>query len=170
MCRPETGGLAALETLWDSVDRKVRKGEDITLIYLQKLAEFERHDQALAEMSSWLKHQWSDRIILQAGYLATTEPDRLMVTLEKWLKSRPNNAALMLSLGRVCLCNKLWGKAREYFEGALRLSSSTTLSAQANAELARLLEHMGEHAQSASLYRKAMARLDHKLPELPMPE
>jgi HemY protein len=167
---PETGGLAALETLWDSVDRKVRKGEDITLIYLQKLAEFERHDQALAEMSSWLKHQWSDRIILQAGYLATTEPDRLMVTLEKWLKSRPNNAALMLSLGRVCLCNKLWGKAREYFEGALRLSSSTTLSAQANAELARLLEHMGEHAQSASLYRKAMARLDHELPELPMPE
>jgi HemY protein len=76
----------------------------------------------------------------------------------------------MLSLGRVCLCNKLWGKAREYFEGALRLSSSTTLSAQANAELARLLEHMGEHAQSASLYRKAMARLDHELPELPMPE
>ena len=76
----------------------------------------------------------------------------------------------MLSLGRVSLRNKLWGKAREYFEGSLRFSKSKALSAEANAELARLMDHLGEHAHSASLYRKALAQLEHRLPELPMPE
>jgi len=92
------------------------------------------------------------------------------VHFEKWLKSRPNNSTLMLSLGRACLRNRLWGKAREYFKSALRFSKSMAVSAEANAELARLLDHMGEHAQSAALYGKAMAQLNHKLPELPMPD
>ncbi len=76
----------------------------------------------------------------------------------------------MLSLGRACLRNRLWGKAREYFKNALRFSKTMAVSAEANAELARLLDHMGEHAQSAALYGKAMAQLNHKLPELPMPD
>ena len=166
----ENGGAAALERHWDEMDRKLRRSEELTLIYLRKLLAFSRHEEALAQMSSFLKHQWSDRIVLQAGYIDTPEPGRLLVLLEKWMKSRPNNAPLMLSLGRVSLRNKLWGKAREYFESALRFSKSTPLSAEANAELARLLDHMGDHAQSAAHYGKAMAQLDTKLPDLPMPE
>jgi len=75
----------------------------------------------------------------------------------------------MLSLGRVCLRNRRWSQAREYFESAGRLSNNTALTAEANAELARLLDHQGEHAQSAALYAKAMAQLDHQLPDLPQP-
>jgi len=164
------GGVDALYELWESLDKRFRRSEKITLVYLQKLGEFSRHEKALSEVSSFLKHQWSDQIVLQSGYIDTAEPGHLLVMLEKLIKSRPSNATLMLSLGRASLRNKMWGKAREYFESALRFSNSTSLSAQANAELARLLEHMGEHAQSASLYRKAMAQLEHKLPDLPMPD
>jgi HemY protein len=164
------GAATTLNSQWHALDKNIIRGEEITLIYLQKLLEFSQHDAALSQLSAFLKHQWSDRMVLLAGFIDTPEPGSLLVLLEKWMKSRPNNAPLMLSLGRVSLRNKLWGKAREYFESAQRFSNSTALSAEANAELARLLEHMGEHAQSASLYRKAMAQLDHKLPELPMPE
>jgi len=164
------GGVDALYELWESLDKRFRRSEKITLVYLQKLGEFSRHEKALSEVSSFLKHQWSDQIVLQSGYIDTAEPGHLLVMLEKLIKSRPSNATLMLSLGRASLRNKMWGKAREYFESALRFSNSTSLSAQANAELARLLEHMGEHAQSTSLYRKAMAQLEHKLPDLPMPD
>lgn len=163
------GGASALLRKWEGTDKKVRKGEEITLVYLDKLIEFSQDEEALSVVSGFLKHQWSDKIILRSGYIDTPDPGRLLVLLEKWLKARPNNSTLMLSLGRASLRNRLWGQAREYFESTLKFSKSTALSAEANAELARLLEHMGEHAQSANLYGKAMAQLDHRLPDLPMP-
>ncbi len=165
----QSGGASVLTRQWQAIDKKVRQGEEITLIYLGKLIEFSQHEEALLVSSSFLKKQWSDQVVLKAGFIDTPEPGRLLVQLESWLKARPANYTLMLTLGRVSLRNKLWGKAREYFESCLKFSQSTSLSAEANAELARLLDHMGEHAQSASLYRKAMAQLDHKLPDLPMP-
>ena len=165
----QTGGISALSRVWDAIDKKVRRTEEITLIYMAKLMEFSQHEEAVSVATSFLKKQWSDDVVLKSGFIDTHEPGRLLVQLESMLKARPNNCTLMLSLGRVSLRNKLWGKAREYFESCLKFSQSTSLSAEANAELARLLDHMGEHAQSASLYGKAMAQLDHKLPDLPMP-
>ena len=165
----QTGGISALSRVWDAIDKKVRRTEEITLIYMAKLMEFSQHEEAVSVATSFLKKQWSDDVVLKSGFIDTHEPGRLLVQLESMLKARPNNCTLMLSLGRVSLRNKLWGQAREYFESCLKFSQSTSLSAEANAELARLLDHMGEHAQSASLYGKAMAQLDHKLPDLPMP-
>jgi len=164
------GGAPALQRQWEELDKKLRRSEEITLIYLDKLLEFSRHEEALSQASSFLKHQWSDSVVLKTGYIETPEPGSLLMLLEKWVRSRPSNARLMLSLGRASLRNRLWGKAREYFESALRFSKSTPLSAEANAELARLLDHMGEHAQAAAHYSKAMAQLDAKLPNLPMPD
>jgi HemY protein len=166
----ENGGVSALIAQWEKTDKKVRKGEEITLTYLRKLLDFSQDDEALNMASTFLKNQWSDKIVLLTGYIDSPESGPLLVLLEKWMKSRPNNSALMLSLGRASLRNKLRGKAREYFESALRFSKSRELSAEANAELARLFDHMGEHAQSATLYGKAMEQLDHRLPDLPMPD
>ena len=165
----ESGGAAALNRQWKSINKTARKGEQITLIYLDKLLEFSRHEEALSVAVEFLKKQWDDSVVLKTGYIDTPEPGRLLVILESWLKERPNNSTLMLSLGRISLRNKLWGKAKEYFESSLKFSKSTSLSAEANAELARLLDHMGDHEQSVSLYKKAMAQLDHKLPDLPLP-
>jgi HemY protein len=171
LCLNTVNGRApALQEQWDALDKKLRRSEEIVLIYIDKLLEYSRYEEALAQASIFLKHQWSDSVVLKTGYIETPEPGSLLILLEKWVKSRPTNAPLMLSLGRASLRNRLWGKAREYFESALRFSKSTPLSAEANAELARLLDHMGEHAQSASLYRKALTQLDKRLPDLPMPD
>lgn len=166
----QTGGASALIRRWEAIDKKVRRGEEVTQAYLGKLLEFEQHDEALAVASEFLGHLWSDEIVLRTGFIQSSESGRVLVVLEKLLKSRPNNPALMLSLGRASMRNRLWGQAREYFENAVKFSKSKSLSADANAELARLLDHLGEHAQSAALYRKALAQLEHRLPDLPMPD
>ena len=38
---------------------------------------------------------------------------------EHWLRERPNDAELALTLGALCLKQKLWGKAQRYLEQAL---------------------------------------------------
>ena len=166
----QSGGQAVLMRKWNDANKKIRGSESATLVYIEKLLEFSRHDEAMAVAVSFLKSRWSDQLVLLAGYIDPSDPGQQLMHFEKWLKSRPNNSTLMLSLGRACLRNRLWGKAREYFKNALRFSKSMAVSAEANAELARLLDHMGEHAQSAALYGKAIAQLNHKLPELPMPD
>lgn len=165
----EKGGAEALIRHWQGLDKKLRRREPVARAYLGKLITFSQHDEALSLVTKFLKHEWSDGIVLQTGFIDSPEPARLLVLLEKWLKARPNNSALMLSLGRASLRNRMWVQARDYFEAAARMSNNTALSAEANAELARLLDHLGKHAQSAALYGKAMAQLDHKLPDLPQP-
>ena len=71
----------------------------------------------------------------------------------------------MLCLGRLALRNKLWGQARDYFESSHRLRPS----AEACAELARLLFSLGERELSAQYYREGLLLRESNLPDLPLP-
>jgi HemY protein len=92
-------------------------------------------------------------------------PDEQLLAAEQWLKDRPNNAELLLALGRLSLRNELWGKAREYFETSLRLRRSR----EGLAELSRLSAHMGDEEMSIKLMMQGLAN-DNGLPKLPMPK
>jgi hypothetical protein len=49
------------------------------------------------------------------------DPARQLQTAEGWLKDHPQDASLLLTLGRLSLQNRLWGKARDYLESSLRM-------------------------------------------------
>ena len=70
---------------------------------------------------------------------------------EKWLQRMPRDGALLLTLGRLCRQQQLWGKARSYLEAALAVAPSRT----AHVELAQLLEQLEESALAARHYRAA---------------
>jgi HemY protein len=70
---------------------------------------------------------------------------------EKWLQRMPRDSSLLLTLGRLCLQQQLWGKARSYLEAALAIAPSRA----AHVELAQLLEQLEETAQAARHYRAA---------------
>jgi HemY protein len=40
---------------------------------------------------------------------------------EDWLREHPDDASLLLALGKLCAAEKLWGKAQSYIEGPRRL-------------------------------------------------
>ncbi len=42
--------------------------------------------------------------------------------VETWLKSYPDDAALLLAAARLSMANELWGKARSYLESSLALA------------------------------------------------
>ena len=68
---------------------------------------------------------------------------------EKWLKSRPGDRALLLTLGRLCLHQELWGKAQSYLEASL----SAQPSRSAHIALAQLFERIGKAAEANRHYR-----------------
>jgi HemY protein len=158
-----------LKTIWSSFHKTLQKRELVMEAYLRALLSSGNSEEAVNLLTKFIKHQWSDRLIELLGYIDTKDAAEQILLVEGWVKDRPKNVNLMLTLGRLSLRNKLWGKAREYFELALRLSNNTRLSSEINAELGRLLEHLGEHEQSLTCYRQAINLMDRKLPDLPMP-
>ncbi|MDP2108375.1 MAG: hypothetical protein Q8J67_04930, partial [Rhodocyclaceae bacterium] len=70
---------------------------------------------------------------------------------EKWLHEQPNDAALLLALGRLCARQQLWGKAQSYLEAALAVASTCT----AHIELARLFDHLERADDANQHYRSA---------------
>jgi len=70
---------------------------------------------------------------------------------EKWLEQMPRDGTLLLTLGRLCRKQQLWGKARSYLEAALAIEPSRA----AHVELAQLLDQLDEAALAAKHYRAA---------------
>ena len=94
----------------------------------------------------------------------SASPQQLLIA-EKWLKEHSANAYLLLSLGRICMRNELWGKAKEYYEASIEVEPC----AEAYGELSRLLKYLGE-LEASETYMKVYGDLiGVQLLELPMP-
>ena len=156
--------LEPLTRLWDELPGFLRRDEHAIRDYARLLAKLGDEPQAETLLRKVLRNHWSDELINLYGRIRGQKPDEQLLLAEQWLKDRPNNAELLLALGRLSLRNELWGKAKEYFETSLRLRRSR----ETLAELSRLNAHMGEEEASIQLMMQGLAQ-DNGLPELPMP-
>lgn len=109
-----------------------------------------------------LTREWNHALVLAYSELPTLEPGersteaRARITrAERWLHERPEDAALLAALGRLCTHAELWGKAQSYLEASLSLEESRA----AHLDLARLAEQVGRDADAQRHYRRA-AELD----------
>jgi len=70
----------------------------------------------------------------------------------KWLQQRPQDGELLLALGRLCLKQRLWGKAQNYLEASLSVAESR----EAHRELARLFEATDRSEAANTHYRASL--------------
>ncbi len=162
-------GVDSLRLAWHDVPKPLKQNEKLIDAYLRRLLQYGQDTEAGVLLTSVLKKDWSDNLVGMLGFVHVRNPQEALLLMETWLKQRPNNPVLLLTLGRLSLRNQLWGKGREYFELALRVTNSPELVAEINAELARLLEHLGERDKSLACYQKALGMMKHPLPDLPLP-
>jgi len=87
-----------------------------------------------------LESEWSGELILLYGECLGADILAQIERAEKWLKSRPRERALLLTLGRLCLAQELWGKAQSYLEASL----SEEPSRSAHVALAQLFDRIGK--------------------------
>lgn len=153
-------GLNSLHHSWKEVPKGLRTHAPILGIYLQELLQQGEDAEAVSLLTAFLKKDWSDELVTIVGHIDTGAPRQQLDLLENCLKQHPNNPTLLFTLGRVSLRNQLWGKGRAYLEQAANLAKSVQQNAQINAELARLLEQMGDREKSFQAYQKAVKLLE----------
>ena len=114
-------------------------------------------------MESSLKKHWHNQWVDLYGQLATSDVKKPLLTAENWLKNRPNNSVLLLTIGRLCLRNEQWGRAKEYFKASLKQQESP----DTYAELASLLAHLGELETSTVYYQKGLLMATNRVSKSP---
>ena len=87
-----------------------------------------------------LANQWDSDLALLYADVPSEKPLTQIERAEGWLKSHPNDATLLLALGKLCAAEKLWGKAQSYIEASLSVEPSRA----AHAAYAQLMEKMGK--------------------------
>ena len=160
------GDVGALLQWWKELGRNRATHGALLQEMIPALLSLGNSEDALKLLRAALKQQWQEELVVLYAGVPADKPAEQLRHAEAWLKQHADSAALQLALGRICLRNELWGKAREYFEDAHRLAPNATICF----ELARLLDGLGEHPQAANYLREGLQRQGQQLPELPLPK
>jgi HemY protein len=116
------------------------------------------HDEARLLAEDALKHGWDERVV--RAYRDAAGPEgspTLLAQIEKceaWQREHPNDAELALTLGSLCLRQKLWGKAQRYLEQALSDATQPGNVREAHLKLAQLHEALGQQDEANDHYRQ----------------
>jgi HemY protein len=158
--------LDSLRSSWQKMPAELKQDPQMLQGYVRMLVDQGDHGAAEKLILRALKHQWDASLVRQYGYVQSDNVPRQLARAEAWLSGHPDDTQLLLCLGRLSARDKLWGKARDYFEGSYRLEKS----GETCAELGRLLLGLGEHKVAAAYFREGLLMRESGLPELPMPE
>ncbi|OGS99875.1 MAG: heme biosynthesis protein HemY [Gallionellales bacterium RIFCSPLOWO2_12_FULL_59_22] len=104
-------------------------------------------------LSDSLNAQWDSELVALYGDCRSGDLIEQIKQAEKWLKQHDDDAGLLLALGKLCLQQKLWGKAQNYLDASI----SVTPSHAAYQALGQLAEQSGKADEALKYYQQATA-------------
>ena len=158
--------VTEMTKIWQKSPASYKATQKVVKHYAKLLFELNAKPEAAKVIEIALTKSWSNPLISIYGEQDFEVNQQQLLMAETWLKTRPADDKLLLSLGRISMRNELWGKAKEYYQASIKISPS----AEAYVELSRLLSHLGEDAASEIYLRNYGDLLGNNLPELPLPE
>ena len=156
----------SLEQAWQQLTSAQRQEPQLVLAYAEQLRQLGAQGEAEEVLRTALKKQYESHLARLYGLVRGNDPARQLQTAEGWLKTHGDDPSLLLTLGRLSLQNRLWGKARDYLESSLRQQRNP----ETCAELARLLASLGDTERSNQLFQEGLGLLDERLLALPLPD
>ena len=144
--RPDREGLARQ---WESTPRSERVRPRIAAAAARAFMQLGDCRRAHRIIEEALERDWDGTLALLYGECADKDALERLERAEEWLKDRPGEAELLLTLGRLCVQRELWGKAQSYLEASL----ATQPTQAAHIALAKLYEQLGRPAEAGRHFR-----------------
>ena len=142
----------ALQAGWKQLPPPVQQDQDLLALYIEQLLRLGAHEQAAQLLIARLREDWNQRLVYLFGELQGADSAAQQAQAEHWLEQHGQDPVLLLSLARISLHNKLWGKARSYLEASIDIQPS----AEAWRLLGNLLEQLEEPDKAADCYRRGL--------------
>jgi HemY protein len=144
--------------LWSSIPSDVRIQPFIAVRAAKALDLRGLHEEACALLERALNAQW-DNTLVQAYRQINAAPSSALLLAqieqcENWMKKHINDPELALTLGTLCLRQKLWGKAKLHLQEALDLSIDPRIVREAHLGLAKMHDALNQAEQAAEHYKR----------------
>lgn len=123
----------------------------LTVAAAQALIALDAREEAARVIESELARGWDASLAALYGQCGGQRITARIAEAEKWLRQHPDDAGLLLALGRLCVQQQLWGKAQSYLEASLSIEETR----DAHLELAWLAERLDNDEEAARRYRLA---------------
>jgi len=134
--------------------RQLPAGENslrLARVFAEALIELGAYDEAQTIIEAQLDAEWDSALIRLYGRSADGNLTSRIARADQWLAQHPDDPQLLLTLGRLCLAQRLWGKAQSYLEASLSLADQR----EVRLELARLFEQTERSGEAMRHYRAA---------------
>ena len=141
-----------VQETWYRIPANLQSDDEMLIGYIEQLIRQHSSDIAEPLIRNALKRRWNDTLLALYGRIQSADIQQQLSFAETLLDQHENDPTLLLTLGRLCVRNALWGKARTYLEASIGILPR----AEAFAELGRLLEQMGEHDKAMQYYRQGL--------------
>lgn len=147
-----TGSARQLRQAWEAMPREMHRSPEVVGYYAEQLDCLGESQEAERMLRDYLKREWDPRVVRLYGMIQGIDSERQLSTAEGWVKKHDRDPALLLTLGRLAVRDRLWGKARSYFEASLGMEPLP----ETYRELGALLEQMDEHELARECFRKGL--------------
>jgi HemY protein len=137
---------------WNASPRSITSNPDCIYGYATILHQIALDNEAEKLLKNSLNKNWQDNLVDLYGKVTGASPKKQLSFAESLLEREPKNSILYLTLGRLCLKNQLWGKARDYLEESIQLKPNT----EAYALLGSLMDRLGEKEKSEQYFKKGL--------------
>ena len=141
-----------LDALWDGLASELRAVPALLAQRALALDKLGRGAEAERELRAALKRDWNPTLVQAYGEVRGADAAKQLKQAETWLKTYPEDAALLRAAARLCMASELWGKARSYLESSLALAPGP----EAYALYGRLLTELGESEQALLAFRSGL--------------
>lgn len=136
----------SLRDYWKTFDPSSRLDRTLAVAAARRFIALRLMDDARAVIEPALEHSWDGELAELYGQCPSGNVLAQIEQAESWLLRHSSDAGLLLSLGRLCLHQSLWGKARNYLEASLALEPTADARALLGQLLARSDRRQGESA------------------------
>ncbi len=141
-----------LQQLWQSISRELKKDATLLEIYCDKLIQLKNYDEAELVLRNALRKEWQPNLIKLYGLVKSSQIEKQLTFAESLSKDHDNHPLLLLTLGRLCMYNDLWGKARAYLEASIGNKELP----ETYKELGLLMEYLNEPELAAEYFKKGL--------------
>ena len=129
----------------------------------RRLLEHGQHGALRRRLDKALPAIWEPTLLDCYGLVRDADLPRRLRSATAWLAEHPNDASLLLCLGRLCMRCARWDEAGEYLARSLKAEPTPA----ACAELARVEAHRGNQEASQALLRRGLALSAGPLADMP---
>ncbi|MBB5217196.1 heme biosynthesis HemY N-terminal domain-containing protein [Parapusillimonas granuli] len=149
--RLRQGGPENLKSIWSDLKSDERALPDIALAAAAIHTGQGNHDEAAKVLEAALNVRLDARLLNAYSQCPPEHVARRLSKAEEWLKTHPDDSALLAALGNLCLTGELWGPGEQYLLRSMKLRSDMRI----HALLGNLYDRLGRPADATTHWRLA---------------